>query len=787
MMDNQNLKSQESTMDHGLSNPLLSSSSSRYEEIQMEKQNSYFNSDVVQNPLLSGEEDLMPPIEDQCCFEEQLDSRFPLNDSQSLNSQESITEYKDLPVKPFVPRGFPFHKDNNSHCKTLSIKNTERKKASKFVFYFFDAIAEGDIKRIRRCLVEIQKSGLNLSYYTLREWDTGKTCLMKALLMPNKNTPNIVNELLTFAEQTNDLKELINAELKHRVYEGQTALHISIERKQMDIVRLLVSKGANVNARACGLFFQLTKKRKDYFYFGEYPLSLAACLNQPDVIEFLLENEYNNCADITAQDYLGNTVLHALVAIADDSKENMYVIEMYDWILKKSEKQRIKALDGKREILEKICNNKGLTPLQLAAKSGKLQILTHILNRTETELDVRHLSRKFVNWTYGPVCCSLYDLSEIDSSEKNSVLEMVVYNTSCKNHYEMLTLEPLNDLLEVKWKKFAAVMFYINTIWYLFYITTFSLITSCQSQAIQTSEPDSKCKGPWILAGQIYTALVAIVMLMRCTEEIIHMCPIKFTSAMNDMIYILFFIQALLVLCTNIQYWTHKEEHISVTVAFAVCLGWFNVIYFCQGFKITGIYGVLLQQMIFRDILRFLIVYLIFLMGFGQDECTEDELCSPFAETSTAVLELFKLTMGLGDLSIHQQSRYPAVFLFLLVLYVILTTVLLMNMLIALMGETVNHISQDSEKIWKLQRAMTILDTEKVLPKSLVKWLLKERITSNTKVGVTPFGQDDRRTCLRVNEVHWEYWREKLRSINEDPGTIDNMEELSYSASQLNA
>lgn len=67
------------------------------------------------------------------------------------------------------------------------------------------------------------------------------------------------------------------------------------------------------------------------------------------------------------------------------------------------------------------------------------------------------------------------------------------------------------------------------------------------------------------------------------------------------------------------------------------------------------------------------------------------------------MLELFKLTIGLGDLNIQQNSKYPILFLFLLITYVILTFVLLLNMLIALMGETVENISKESERIWRLQ------------------------------------------------------------------------------------
>lgn len=57
----------------------------------------------------------------------------------------------------------------------------------------------------------------------------------------------------------------------------------------------------------------------------------------------------------------------------------------------------------------------------------------------------------------------------------------------------------------------------------------------------------------------------------------------------------------------------------------------------------------------------------------------------------------------MGDLEFTENYDFKAVFIILLLAYVILTYILLLNMLIALMGETVNKISQESKNIWKLQ------------------------------------------------------------------------------------
>ncbi|CAK6984990.1 transient receptor potential cation channel subfamily V member 1-like, partial [Scomber scombrus] len=66
-------------------------------------------------------------------------------------------------------------------------------------------------------------------------------------------------------------------------------------------------------------------------------------------------------------------------------------------------------------------------------------------------------------------------------------------------------------------------------------------------------------------------------------------------------------------------------------------------------------------------------------------------------------LELFKFTIGMGDLEFTDHVQYKEVFYILLISYIVLTYILLLNMLIALMGNTVERISEESENIWNLR------------------------------------------------------------------------------------
>lgn len=81
-----------------------------------------------------------------------------------------------------------------------------------------------------------------------------------------------------------------------------------------------------------------------------------------------MDNQHQR-ADASRTDSRGNTVLHALVIVADNSPENTeFITSMYDRILVTAARLTPKLR------LEDVANKKGLTPFKMAAKMGKIQV-----------------------------------------------------------------------------------------------------------------------------------------------------------------------------------------------------------------------------------------------------------------------------------------------------------------------------------------------------------------------------------------------------------------------------
>ncbi|EAW97879.1 transient receptor potential cation channel subfamily V member 4 [Homo sapiens] len=657
----------------------------------------------------------------------------------------------------------------------------------------FDIVSRGSTADLDGLLPFLLTHKKRLTDEEFREPSTGKTCLPKALLNLSNGRNDTIPVLLDIAERTGNMREFINSPFRDIYYRGQTALHIAIERRCKHYVELLVAQGADVHAQARGRFFQ-PKDEGGYFYFGELPLSLAACTNQPHIVNYLTENPHKK-ADMRRQDSRGNTVLHALVAIADNTRENTkFVTKMYDLLLLKC------ARLFPDSNLEAVLNNDGLSPLMMAAKTGKIGIFQHIIRREVTDEDTRHLSRKFKDWAYGPVYSSLYDLSSLDTcGEEASVLEILVYNSKIENRHEMLAVEPINELLRDKWRKFGAVSFYINVVSYLCAMVIFTLTAYYQPLEGTPPYPYRTTVDYLRLAGEVITLFTGVLFFFTNIKDLfMKKCPGVNSLFIDGSFQLLYFIYSVLVIVSAALYLAGIEAYLAVMV-FALVLGWMNALYFTRGLKLTGTYSIMIQKILFKDLFRFLLVYLLFMIGYASalvsllnpcanmKVCNEDQTnctvptypsCRDSETFSTFLLDLFKLTIGMGDLEMLSSTKYPVVFIILLVTYIILTFVLLLNMLIALMGETVGQVSKESKHIWKLQWATTILDIERSFPVFLRKAFRSGEMVT---VGKSSDGTPDRRWCFRVDEVNWSHWNQNLGIINEDPGKNETYQYYGFS------
>jgi len=166
-----------------------------------------------------------------------------------------------------------------------------------------------------------------------------------------------------------------------------------------------------------------------------------------------------------------------------------------------------------------------------------------------------------------------------------------------------------------------------------------------------------------------------------------------------------------------------------VELAMAVICGWVYVLYFTSGFKSTGPLVVMMVQMILRDFLKFMAIYLFIAVAFAQAlyllaqneiiaEHTGMVSCN-FCSVADALLSLFRFTLGdiSYDVFTHQTATPALKFIF--VSWGLVSNILMLNLLIALMNSTYTSVNEEGEQIWRRRWARIVLLMERRLPSFL--------------------------------------------------------------------
>ncbi|CAF3649292.1 unnamed protein product [Rotaria sp. Silwood1] len=411
-------------------------------------------------------------------------------------------------------------------------------------------------------------------------------------------------------------------------YYGENIFHIAIVKRNLDMVKWLLSDIHSENNRqqllaatATGDFFKIGQPT----YYGETPLAFACCTNQWNISEILLKHG----ADMNVMDSNGNTILHMLVI---RNLRDMYTKFKSYWI----EHQAItKSTTVENSILLKPLNlwnrlNKdNLTPLTLAADIGQSDTLSWLLDE-----------RKKIQWSYGNLSCVLHPLDQLDVSiqEKDKKHPLCVLEVMIKNNDSKLVNPIIISLIEKKWKHFAYRILIRRFFFTLIYLLIFLATTILEQTRIEM--------------GSVF-----LENLLSCS---FCLC-----------ILIVQFLRLF------------KIRHETVIYAFACLLGWIYMFFFIMPFRFTGPFVIMIYKMLFNDVLRFCIIYIIFLAGFSQSYFVLFNR-NGLQGYLSSVKHCFLGLLGDFHLEHYVKEQYLWAGALLFILYVVIITILLLNLLISI-------------------------------------------------------------------------------------------------------
>ncbi|XP_051788048.1 transient receptor potential cation channel subfamily V member 6-like isoform X2 [Erpetoichthys calabaricus] len=530
---------------------------------------------------------------------------------------------------------------------------------------FFLAAKENDVASIKKLMIcpttDIFEKGA-----------LGETALHIAALFNN------VEAAVALIEAAPDL---INEPIVSDFYKGETALHIAVLNENMRLVQELIHRGADVfSTRATGEC--LRKKRRNLVYFG-------------------------------------NTVLHILIF----QTNKISSCHIYDLIM------TYDMNENSRIPLDLIQNDKGLTPFKLAAAEGNLEIFQYIVNK-----------RRINQCLLGPRSSCLYDLSEIDSwAEDNSVLEQIICSKK-REARTILEIAPVKQLVKLKWMIYARHYFRFLMLAYILYIIIFTLCCIFRPLKLR---PDNATDPRDVLlyvkkdvqesyitysdhlrlVGEMISLIGAVVILLLEIPDILRVGPTKYfgQTVLGGPFHVIIITYSCLLLILFMLRITNSKGEMEI-MAYALVLGWCNVLFFARGFEMLGPYVVMVHKIMFSDMLRFIWLMTFTVIGFTaalwMAYMTQDPSADPqFGDFPTTFFVQFELSLGLLDIPLNYSVWTPNIVKVLHAALTIFGFLLIMNLLIAMLGDTQTRVAEERDEIWRGQVVATILMLERRLPR----------------------------------------------------------------------
>ncbi|GMF39697.1 unnamed protein product [Phytophthora fragariaefolia] len=397
-------------------------------------------------------------------------------------------------------------------------------------------------------------------------------------------------------------------------------------------------------------------------------------------------------------------------------------------------------------------NSDELTPLSLAAAIGQQSMFQHL---------IRHSSS--VAWRYGPITALHVPLFDLEQPELRPAPDLgrfqrihdcivslpyplapkgrkgyrtaiqclcsteKISNTLPDHHVamqevvskrlEMLKLLEIQELLHKKWKYVGKQRF----LWRLVIYSVFSILLNATTLAPFSKYTDGTRSEA---AGLGFAELGALALAALKFSNEANQIMLNFQGYITEggagrLDNICTLVTSLSLFASTAARLSHHQEVGDALGAVALIFAWFYVFFFLLGFRTTGPFVIMILRMIANDIVRFFLVYNAVLIGFSQAiYVVHDGRVGPralFLRMRTLLVMGFTGEVNYDD-NYGSGGRMNAFTQVLVLCYVILVMIILVNLLIAMMGNTYSEVLEESEQRWFAERANIMASIDNQCP-----------------------------------------------------------------------
>ncbi|KAK3594297.1 hypothetical protein CHS0354_018987 [Potamilus streckersoni] len=537
---------------------------------------------------------------------------------------------------------------------------------------------------------------------------------------------------------------------------GQTPLHMAISKGYKQLVEklLIAAKWCNrpdagdvkelLSQKATGLRF------KNNIMMGELPLSIAVLTFNTQIVKLLLKQKET---EVCQQNSVGDNLFHSLlryVYIFPD-KANA-AIEMMKFIKKE-----------KKDCYTKLAlmpNFNKETPIILAAKHGLVEIVQHIIEEGYCETDD----------SSGLFDVKLYDVTDIDNQlkeyrkqEEKKVLEVyfkasehseqktpkpeediggppvfdLIFHHSYKTSLRFMQIRPIKWMIMNKWRHYRKFLYSL----FLFHLIVMSVLTAAAVERVKSQRTVTINDGlgdPFPAYFSIIMAIVSLLYIWFGVFKIVLICRRKFQATLkpflnpyaNAIFHALFFLFGVCIICDFGATWS--TDYNNMYLIAGVVIGWYLLLFFLRANSFFCFFTSLIQRILLQDITRFAPIIALQLVAFSTAmfmllQSPKNPNTEGYSNWGEMLLLTFKSFLGVGDIPISD-SDHPVWLAIVFVVFIIMTTILMLNALIAILSSTctelLNHFTPDMHL--RLQQLAIILFFEGLLPNSVTHYFAKK-------------------------------------------------------------
>jgi hypothetical protein len=418
-----------------------------------------------------------------------------------------------------------------------------------------------------------------------------------------------------------------------------------------------------------------------------------------------------------------------------------------------------------------LANTEFLTPFLVAVSQGRTEMVQALVDYQSE-----------IMWSYGPVAMYRFCLSELDTAVEKETMNHhkgALAIATEKGYAEIVSLPVFMKLLEAKWTLYGKRKFAFRVMSHVMYMVIFSLMIGLLPNDSKFLGNDGLTdrlpyvelyKDLFMGGGKVdvgeslrwevhgrdlvrFAVEVGLVIsnLGAMVRELLELKRAKaqyftgFSASENMLQWANMLLFMFGVLCRFL----YLNDLETTAWGLNAIFGWFSLLYFTKGSRVLGPLFLMFYKIVTGDLVRFFALVAVFLIGFGQafwlqmapfgafhavngallksNRTIDREKVPPgFSENdgyaeweSLATGMVWSIRMFFGGGVYDDFRNAPNKFtLVLFLVFLLLVTILLINVFIAMLNSTFSKISENAEKEWRIIWADLIMEIdEKLLAK----------------------------------------------------------------------